>query len=289
MTLTYGHTVGEYIPTPLDIIGKSIYRGHHTNVGDYRMSHPAGASVASTSEVYLGTLRFDPNAFTDVAKGKKMLLGGQYGEKNRTTLTDILYKIQNLLDNYNYPVGKSTYSCISVRIFQDKKGPSTWNKIAAEEAITLLRNPAAVFEEEEKKETITLPSAKFIGGDETAFTDKLGEPRIVALYEFKTKDNLSFNTVRSPSVTAISYAKEMAQDVNMWEKIKLTFSPDNPDETSEKIKSALVDNIIDIWVEFVDLNDSLRQTLGNSDLGSSSKATESKPTQSLVTAKVKIG
>lgn len=68
LTLTYGHAPGEYIPTPLDVIGKNlITSGASQNAFRVRREIPRAESI-------LGTIRFMPNSID--------LLGGAHGQKN---------------------------------------------------------------------------------------------------------------------------------------------------------------------------------------------------------------
>ena len=58
MTLNYGHTPGEYIPTPLDVIGKNLYKGNNTNIGNYYVSR--SGTTGSNKGASLGVVQF-PN------------------------------------------------------------------------------------------------------------------------------------------------------------------------------------------------------------------------------------
>jgi len=250
------------------------------------MSHPANYNVAPGAEIHLGSIMVDytnskassPNTIGEV------VMGGPYGEKNRTTLTDILYKVNNLLNTQSSSVfANNKYASVAVRIYRAKntEQPATAALCnAATFIIKMLQNPGTIFQEdpsnssnENAKGLIALPKEKIIGGRELLKEDKINEPRICPIYEFERKDTDSFPTVRTPSVQAIQIATEMANS-SLWERIKLTFSPDNPEENSQKIQTMLVKGVVDIWVEFISLTPEIKKQV---DAISQSSSTTAKP------------
>jgi hypothetical protein len=282
MTLTYGHTLGEYIPTPLDVIGKGLYRGHHTNVGSYRMSHPSGANV-SPDEVSIGALALDINAAgNSVLDGdalRKILFSGRFGERNKNTLIDALYKLRNIVDSSGSS-GDNRYAMVSVRVYEFKEsdigsvfGQNITN--AAVEIISCIQNPSVFLgqvpgagkSEEDSSPMTRIPKSKILGGSDISSitTDAIGEPRMVLLGQTKkTSENKannagSFTTIRTISAPALLIAKEMANDASFFRdfasSIGNLFSSTPPEEQmsieSKKIQNAISGGIIDIWVEYV--------------------------------------
>jgi len=64
LTLTYGHALGEYIPTPLDAIGKAMLADKKRHFGDLKANRTA---VPSADVVYLGTMAFPiSSSFNDL-------------------------------------------------------------------------------------------------------------------------------------------------------------------------------------------------------------------------------
>lgn len=87
LTLTYGHAPGEYIPTPLDVIGKGLSNKANAQ-GAFRVRRSR-----SGTDTVLAALRFSPNE-----TGQTGLLGGQDGTRNYQMLLNVLNVAKNLLD-----------------------------------------------------------------------------------------------------------------------------------------------------------------------------------------------
>jgi hypothetical protein len=86
LTLTYGHPPGEYIPTPLDVIGKSL-----SNKASLQSTFRVRRGFAS--DKILATVRF-ASGTTDLGG----LLGGQDGKRNYQVLSGALASIKSAID-----------------------------------------------------------------------------------------------------------------------------------------------------------------------------------------------
>jgi len=91
LSLSYGHPVGEYIPTPLDVIGKSLSNQANLHTGFRVRRQP------SRSDRVLGVVRFASGE-----TGEKGLLGGQDGQRNYAVLSNVLQIANRELD-FNKP------------------------------------------------------------------------------------------------------------------------------------------------------------------------------------------
>jgi hypothetical protein len=92
LDLVYGHPVGEYIPTPLDIMGKlSAARSGVQN--SYRIRREK-----SRSNVLLGVVKF-PNGIVGDKATKQDMLTGEYGLANYNTLVNASILAQGELDD----------------------------------------------------------------------------------------------------------------------------------------------------------------------------------------------
>lgn len=111
MELSYGHTPGEYIPTPLDVIGKMLYKTTApagTSFVNYRQSNvfnesPLGAILVNTT-----------------AKGTNGILAGNYGEANHKIINNIMYWGSSIT-NQNTIAGSNVAPSIELRVFYDSK------------------------------------------------------------------------------------------------------------------------------------------------------------------------
>ena len=91
LTLNYGHPPGDYIPTPLDVIGKmATLNGRAQNAYRVRRQLP-------NTNVLLGIVQFDPS------DTQNNMLGGKFGMKNYNELVKsaIAAKIDINVDNPN--------------------------------------------------------------------------------------------------------------------------------------------------------------------------------------------
>ena len=279
MSLTFGHTVGEYIPTPLDVIGKSIYRGHHTNVGNYRMSHPANFNVHPQFEAPLGSIIFSTvpaDIAIDDNHAKKILFDGDIGQRNIDTLTDILYKLRYALKNTILSGGDNRFATVSVRIYRNNDSEPALNTSLFKAAISVieyLKNPtifargeaqgAGKTQEDSLPITRVSPS-QILGGFEG--TQVIGIPRIVNLKE-NINQQVSVNKdeiVRTPSSSAFRLAREFIKSGSgLFESIEQLFDGSDVEDNSEKVSKSLRTNVIDIWLEYIIPDEQLKSQIEN--------------------------
>jgi hypothetical protein len=113
LSLTYGHPPGEYIPTPLDVIGKSLsnkaaaqgaFRTRRGRVGGDRV---------------LASLRFAAKE-----TGQKGLMNGQDGKRNYQMLSNALSIIQTVIDQSDF----NTSSRVIVIAFGNSSNKSDQEK-----------------------------------------------------------------------------------------------------------------------------------------------------------------
>jgi len=297
MSLTFGHTVGEYIPTPLDVIGKSIYKGHHTNVGNYRMSHPASFNVNPQFEAPLGAIVFDTSKFSSVSDVsqdststaptnasmsdrdvRKLLFEGDIGQRNTNTMIDILYKLRYALKNTMLSGGDNRYATVSVRTFRnDDNEPVLKTNIykAARWIINYLKNPSAFIDGDApgagKSQEDTLPitrvsPSQIVGGFEGDNVVEL--PRTVNLKENVNKQaSINKNElVRTPSANAFRIAREFSKsDTGFFDSVEQLFSGEKEEDDSQKIIKALKTNVIDIWLEYIVPDEKLKSDIEKAD------------------------
>jgi len=113
LKLVYGHNPGEYIPTMLDIVGKSLYsKKHQANLTRHVRHGNSDGSVP------LNVLVTDGN--TSDVQG---LVSGTYGDNNRKMLTNLLLEVHNAI-----APGLNKKLIIELRVYYNsKKGQSYAN------------------------------------------------------------------------------------------------------------------------------------------------------------------
>ncbi len=265
MSLTYGHGIGEYIPTPLDVIGKSIYRGHYTNIGSYRMSNPAGGKITPGYEVHMGTIAFvqkDSEVVPqDIASAGEEIRSGEFGKQNINTLNDIMYKVKNIMTSSLGDVKTDKCATVCIRIYTDGGEFNGSLIYAAGYVADYLKHPAPYTNEQESEAdssglmALALDPSRILGGEK----DEQIEPKAFRLVDIKSKPlqitSNVFPVVRTPSAKAIELAKQIAvSQRGIWNSIVSAFN--NPDQQtnveSRQLRNALCKCIIDVWVEFID-------------------------------------
>jgi len=216
---TYGHIPGEYIPTPLDIIGKNMYNNQHFNIGNYRIARTGtiGNNVGTSLGTFvLPSLNSQDPSF-NIYKADSI-----WGPKNAQTILDIQGKI-SYLSTTTLPQKNSKFDGICVRIYS--KNSQLYN--------------AALFIVSQLLQIV--PKAKIIGGDVSNGEDNYipGDVMICAM----NKAIKSINKPRNPSSKAWEIARNM---VNITYP---NYDLMNKDQITQREINCLENNIIDIWIE----------------------------------------
>jgi len=219
LDMHYGHVPGEYIPTPLDIIGKSIYRGEHFNVGNYRIAR--SGTIANTLGTNLGALVFNNASASGLTSNKtpqeQLLSDSVWGVRNANTIEDIKGKILFLADK-TLKQSNSKFKGITIRVYSED---------------TNLYNAAKYVRDQLQK---VIPLSKIIGGKDSDGANKVstGVPMIV---NFGTGVSR-----RNPSSEAWSAIKEM-------NKFAAAAMDAGNKEYEKKLGDMLALFIIDVWLE----------------------------------------
>ena len=116
LELSYGHGIGEYIPTVMDTIGKLIYKNQEiTNTIIHRQD-------SSANEESLGVLQLDgknPTASVTSTNSDSQSNVSTFAATNQTVISNILYTTAYVL-NSNSTVGNNVTAKIELRIYFDK-------------------------------------------------------------------------------------------------------------------------------------------------------------------------
>jgi hypothetical protein len=222
LELSFGHNPGEYIPTMLDIIGKSLYSSRHQAnlVRHVRQGNAAG-------ETPITTLITNNSADNSTLEG---LVSGTFGEQNRKNLTNMVLAASGILTPN---MGKNPV--LELRIFYKGSVDSNLVGIAGEVA-----------------DWVVNPTAQSLGGDllpDANFSGGIGlDPSNIRVIPI---DISNTQNPQSPS----SQAWNLIRNV-VGANTNIGFDPVNPDEKTQE-ETVLFHNIIDIWVTFEDIVDTV--------------------------------
>jgi len=99
LELRYGHPLGDYIPTPLDVIGKSLIK----NQVLFNSRITSRETANKKSGVSLGFVSFPNSSATDVETVQKEMLAGGFGKFNLQSLKNALLKANSHITNAEFP------------------------------------------------------------------------------------------------------------------------------------------------------------------------------------------
>lgn len=251
LNLKFGHNPGEYIPTILDIVGKSLYTNKHQSdlLRHNRQGYAGG-------DVPIATIVYDPsvggsNYIDDLVKGS-------YGDANRGALGNILLTAAGVLTK-NSGVGKKAK--IQLRTYYDtqKKTGEGADPVKLAKAIkSWLQNPV-------------LPSKE----DGRIMTDTSYKPISVDDVEIVSIDLSGSNSdgkeVKSPSSEAWSRARELRASsfIKKSATVFAAYEDGIQSKNTEVPFFELANGIVDIWATFTDINKTKGTTQNPSDQASS--------------------
>ena len=121
LDLKYGHSVGEYIPTYMDTVGKLIYKNQDTvNTIIHRQD-------SSAPEQNLGVVQFDGNntqTFSLNTGSESQQANDNYAAANTTVVNNILYTTQYVV-NANGNAGNNVQANVELRLYYDNQAGGT--------------------------------------------------------------------------------------------------------------------------------------------------------------------
>lgn len=219
LTLEYGHCPGEYIPSPLDIIGKVLYNNKDSSSNiTYRQS-------TVFDQDHLGVIIYDERSQATnsndetVDKDKKSTYvgGSAYGSQNEMILNQVLVKVASIL-NDNKNTGSNINSTVEIRIYYSKEDGAISAKLKdfAGQIKDILQG---------KKQ---LNTNNFSNQRDLSIPPDSKDVKYVVIKEVDLSDKKNGN---SPSHNAISQARMLAQSTS-----------------AEDLKTALFSSIVDCWV-----------------------------------------
>lgn len=245
LELTYGHAPGEYIPTPLDVIGKMLYNGRDFN--DFTVQRQSSAFNESNLGVILKDKR---NVSSDVFSPNNLVSDGDtnqqintYSTFNSQTINNILYTAAYRI-NANNSKGNTVKASVELRIyFDDKHGVNSEVVNFAEKVKSILTTPDSGPKQLFKNSTGVSTNPHLNPGD-------------VKIVQVNMDDK---NDSKSPSQKAMDAARNNLKNISIsdsgasppdtTETTKSTpTSP--PTQPKDKLRIALFNYVIDCWIRF---------------------------------------
>lgn len=230
LTLSYGHVAGEYIPTTLDVIGKSIY--NNKDIASFQVNK----GESSYNESSFGSLVF--------IKDQKSPKKGTAGQANSTILKNmVLAAAQRVYTNQS--LGDNTKTTVELRIYYDSK-------------VGEVDSDLSKFAEEAKRTLTTIEPEK---GEPS--TSEIKKPKKIILPEDAVQitpvDISNDQETRSPSQDAWSKTRDLVKIQPTKENIPLTplegVTPSEKVEPSvikkerDKLRINLFSSIVDCWLK----------------------------------------
>jgi len=220
LELTYGHTPGDYIPIPLDVIGKLIYNNKDSS------SFIIQRQSSSANDSSIGVVQRDPSSANPnqvLDTGEKNSFTTSFTAVNTQTINNILYTSAYII-NSNNTQGNTIKASVELRIYYDDNTP--------------LNNDLLIFANN-VQETLTIENL----GPKQIATSNTGNSRTVTLNKDDVKIvqvNMSDDNERSsPSQKAIDAARNQ---INGYSS--------NESAIKDRIRIALFNNIVDCWIKF---------------------------------------
>jgi hypothetical protein len=248
LTLKYGHTPGEYIPTILDIVGKILYNAQGFT-GQYRSAR-------------FNSREGDQSLGSFIVEGTSMsvfdLFRGPRGEKNQKLLTNVMFASSGLLNPVSFRRVKAT---MELRYYENGAGTNLSMSDLANGIKRLLSNP-------EQYSTLSEElTGKPMKGQE-GFKIPEEDIKIEAV-------DISGDGIKSPSRTAWSVVRLMIQDQYGGTSAVQDDAQEDAQESGDNIEESVRKNIelahvlsrhvIDVFVTFETIIEETKKTTEDPD------------------------
>lgn len=213
LTLTYGHTPGEYIPSVMDMIGKLIYK--NKDIAELAVQR----QDSSMNDTNVGVIQRHKNNIT-ASNTQNYEISKLFTDSDAKAINNILYTASYLL-NLNNSKGNNSIANVELRIYYDKKTPINSDVRQMAE----LTRDVLIGARDDLDSMLGKSKNPTIG---------VGTKGNVTIVEVNIDDQDSY---RSPSQKAISAAR-----AHLYEK-SISGSTDN-----DKLRKSLISYIIDAWI-----------------------------------------
>ncbi len=245
LELTYGHSIGEYIPTYLDTIGKFLYK--NAEISTFAIHR----QESSLPEQCIGIIQIDgkkPNA-TVISTGKESESINSYSAANAAVINNILYKTAYQINN-NDTKGNNIQAKIEIRIYHDDSMPLDSNLVLEAERVKRAligteQGPINSFQQNQPVPNPHIP-------------EKWVEIELVNIDDEQDP--------RSPSQQAIDAARNQMANTSVNFGSASSSNPVGNDDGTDAtrmignnniLRKSLYSYIIDCWISFTQVPDSV--------------------------------
>jgi len=246
LELSYGHSIGEYIPTVMDTIGKLIYKNQEVaNTVIHRQD-------SSSPEESLGVVQLSgqsPNSPITANGSEDNNSTSNYAASNQTVIQNILYTTAYII-NANSTVGNNIMASIELRIYYDNSHSASSQLMSQANVVLQSLTGAAQGPQAPPNQNQPTPS-NYIPS--TA----------VSIVQVNMDDETER---RSPSQKAMDAARNQMSNVSTNNGTPLPSSPSTtnngtnssaitPDNNT--LRTALFGYVIDCWLVFTQVESSM--------------------------------
>lgn len=232
LDLSYGHSPGDYIPTPLDVIGKILY--NNRDIAGYTIQRQS----SSANETNMGVVQLDPNTgdsgLPDVPNDNNENPNAPqstFGSTNSSVLQNILFQAAYLV-NSNNTAGNNVQAQVELRIYHDNDNSINSNlQSFANQIMNVLTGTAGL------NTTST-----------SSFTSQPFDASSVKIVTVNIDDDTEH---RSPSQKAIDSARNQTGNSTLSINLDRGSSDSTtPIASNDQIRKMLFGYIVDCWLSF---------------------------------------
>ena len=255
LNLEYGHTPGEYIPTPLDVIGKMIY--NNRDIAGYVIDRQSN----SGNESNYGVVQMDPNTTnksvlpntpSEDGKDSGNPTQNSFMVANKQVIDNMMYQAAYHINSKNTD-GNNIIAKIELRVYHDDKTAADNNLLNfAGDVMNILIGRSS-----------GLQPGGMTSSNNQIFPEDSVEVVKVNIDASADKDR------RSPSQKAIDAARNQVKNNSIPLSVSASASASasagsksasasasastNRPPTNDKIRAALFGYIVDCWIAFQDV------------------------------------
>jgi len=293
LSLTYGHSPGEYIPTMLDTIGKILYNSRGFT-GQFRSQRQKlNGSMRSLGAVILDNISIGliDSAFSAGQDSMDSLMSGRFGSRNKNILSNALFSISGSLNQIKF---QSRQSKIKIVYYKTDGSDADAMEDLALKVKDWLISP------EEKDANVLSPKA-LTSGDGSAKQKTFGindSDIIIEMVDFTDAENQTreqvypestdpiknlqgpsraafqaVKVVNPPNNTASVAGQAAGQAAYEASKRAGPKSEESQQSSNSEIRITLANSVIDLFVDYsVPTDDSVSSTDGSSQSGQKANA-----------------
>jgi hypothetical protein len=247
LDLTYGHAPGEYIPTPLDVVGKMLYNNRDLN--DAIIQRQSSAFNESNLGVLLKDKR---NTSNDIFSTNNLISDGNADQQTNTYSSFNSATINNILNtaayriNANNSKGNTVKASVELRVYYDKKHPINNDIVLFAKKVKNILTSSEAGPKQLFKNTTGVSTNPHLKPENVSVIqvnlDEKDDPRSPSQKAFDAARNNLSNISVSDKGDPQPGSSELIQSSNLTVTI--------PTEPKDKLRVALFNYVVDCWIKF---------------------------------------